>query len=156
MSRFLTRLASIARKNQSLVCVGLDPDPALMPIRDVLAFNKAIVDATRDLVCAFKPNLPFYEALGTEGLNALSDTVEHIRAVAPDVLLIGDGKRGDIASTNHMYARALFDFGEFDAAVGVTDHSNIDYDTLTNAVKLVVDTRNAIRDRPGTARIVRA
>ena len=116
MSRFLTRLASISRKNQSLVCVGLDPDPALMPIRDVLAFNKAIVDATRDLVCAFKPNLPFYEAMGTEGLQALSDTVEHIRTAAPDVLLIGDGKRGDIASTNKMYATALFEYWGFDAA----------------------------------------
>ncbi|MCH7553287.1 MAG: orotidine-5'-phosphate decarboxylase [Chloroflexi bacterium] len=116
MSRFLKRLASISRKNRSLVCVGLDPDRALMPIRDVLEFNKAIVDATKDLVCAFKPNLPFYEALGTEGLKALSDTVEHIRSVAPDVLLIGDGKRGDIESTNRMYARALFDHWGFDAA----------------------------------------
>ena len=116
MSQFLKRLNSISRKNRSLVCVGLDPDPALMPIRDVLAFNKAVVDATRDLVCAYKPNLPFYEALGIEGLEALSDTVEHIRAVAPDVLLIGDGKRGDIESTNQMYARALFEFWGFDAA----------------------------------------
>ena len=116
MSRFLKRLASISRKNRSLVCVGLDPDRSLMPIRDVLEFNKAIVDATKDLVCAFKPNLPFYEALGTEGLKALSDTVEHIRSVAPDVLLIGDGKRGDIESTNRMYARALFEYWGFDAA----------------------------------------
>ena len=116
MSQFLKRLASISRKNRSLVCVGLDPDPALMPIPDVLAFNKAIVDATRDLVCAFKPNLAFYEALGTGGLDALRGTVAHVRAVAPNVLLIGDGKRGDIESTNRMYAKALFDFWGFDAA----------------------------------------
>ena len=96
--------------------MGLDPDPALMPIPDVLAFNKAIVDATRDLVCAFKPNLAFYEALGTKGLDTLGDTLEHIRAVAPDVLLIGDGKRGDIESTNRMYATALFESWGFDAA----------------------------------------
>lgn len=116
MSQFLKRLASISRKNRSLVCVGLDPDPALMAIPDVLAFNRAIVDATSDLVCAYKPNLPFYEALGTEGLDALRRTVEHIRAVAPDVVVIGDGKRGDIESTNRMYAKALFDFWRFDAA----------------------------------------
>ncbi len=96
--------------------MGLDPDPALMPIPDVLAFNKAVVDATKYLVCAFKPNLPFYEALGIEGLSALGDTVEHIRKVAPDVVVIGDGKRGDIESTNRMYARALFEFWGFDAA----------------------------------------
>ena len=125
MSQFLERLASVSRKNQSLVCVGLDPDPALMPITDVLAFNKAIVDATRDLVCAYKPNLPFYEALGIEGLGALRDTVKHIRAVAPDVVVIGDGKRGDIESTNQMYASALFEYWGFDAAT-VNAYAGVD------------------------------
>ncbi|MCL0028718.1 orotidine-5'-phosphate decarboxylase [Dehalococcoidia bacterium] len=116
MSHFLDRLSYISGKNRSLVCVGLDPDPTLMPIRDVLAFNKAVVDTTKDLVCAFKPNLAYYEALGLDGLRALGDTVKHIRSVAPDVLVIGDGKRGDIESTNLIYARALFEFWEFDAA----------------------------------------
>lgn len=116
MSRFLDRLSYISGKNQSLVCLGLDPDPALMPTRDVLGFNKAVVDTTKDLVCAFKPNLAYYEALGLDGLRILSDTVKHIRSVAPDVVVIGDGKRGDIESTNLMYARALFEFWEFDAA----------------------------------------
>lgn len=98
------------------MCVGLDPDPELMPVSDVYEFNRAIVDATRDMVCAYKPNFPFYEALGLPGLMALERTVEHIRKTVPDALLIADGKRGDIGSTNMMYARALFDTWGFDAA----------------------------------------
>lgn len=116
MSEFVDRLYSASRRNESLVCVGLDPDPELMPVSDVYEFNRAIVDATRDVVCAYKPNFPFYEALGLPGLRALERTVEHIRKTAPDALLIADGKRGDIGSTNMMYARALFDTWGFDAA----------------------------------------
>ena len=116
MSAFVQRLHAAAAANRSLLCVGLDPDPALMAIDDVLDFNKAIVDATRDLVCAYKPNLPFYEALGIDGLRALAGTVSHIRAVAPDVVVLADGKRGDIASTNERYAVALFDVWGVDAA----------------------------------------
>ncbi len=116
MSKFVDRLYSVSQANESLVCVGLDPDPELMPISDVSEFNKAIVEATRDVVCAYKPNFPFYEALGLPGLKALERTVEHIRKVAPDTLLIADCKRGDIGSTNKMYARALFDTWGFDAA----------------------------------------
>ncbi len=116
MTSFVERVAAVSRRNRSLVCVGLDPDPDLMAVKDVLKFNRAIIDATRDLVCAYKPNLPFYEALGLSGLEALAGTVAHIRRVAPDVQVVGDGKRGDIASTNVMYARALFDVWGFDAA----------------------------------------
>ncbi len=116
MPTFVEKLARASRANRSLVCVGLDPDPALMAIPDVLEFNRAIVDATKDLVCAFKPNLPFYEALGLKGLKALEGTISHIREVAPGVIVLGDGKRGDIASTNIMYARALFEVWGFDAA----------------------------------------
>ncbi len=116
MSEFVKRLYSASRGSESLVCVGLDPDPQLMPVSDVFKFNRAIVDATRDVVCAYKPNFPFYEALGLPGLRALERTVEHIRKAAPDALLIADCKRGDIGSTNMMYARALFDTWGFDAA----------------------------------------
>ena len=116
MSLFVDRLLAASRSNRSLVCVGLDPDPDLMPVPDVLEFNKAIVDATKDLVCAYKPNLPFYEALGLRGLEALEETVSFIRATAPGVVIVGDGKRGDIASTNAKYARALFETWGFDAA----------------------------------------
>ena len=116
MPGFVERLNSASQANESLVCVGLDPDPELMAIADVAEFNARIVDATRDLVCAYKPNFPFYEALGIPGLVALERTVAHIRDVAPDVVLIADCKRGDIGSTNKMYARALFDTWGFDAA----------------------------------------
>ena len=116
MTSFVERLAAVSRRNRSLVCVGLDPDPDLMAVKDVLEFNRAIIDATKDVVCAYKPNLPFYEALGLSGLEALEGTVAHIRRVAPDVQVVGDGKRGDIASTNVMYARALFEVWGFDAA----------------------------------------
>jgi len=105
-----------SQTNQSLVCVGLDPDPSLMAIADVAAFNRSIVDATRDLVCAYKPNLAFYEALGPQGLSALQETVAYIRAEAPRVVVIADAKRGDVGSTNVRYAKALFDVWGFDAA----------------------------------------
>ncbi len=120
MSEFKRRLHNAARKNRSLVCVGLDVDPALMPPvlakdNDVRAFNRAIVDATKDLVCAYKPNIAFYEALGLEGLDALRDTAAYIRKVSPDVVLICDAKRGDIDSTSAKYAAAIFDYWGFDA-----------------------------------------
>ena len=116
MKTFVEKLAAASAANRSLLCVGLDPDPQLMAVRDVAAFNREIVDATRDLVCAYKPNLPFYEALGREGFDALERTIDHIRDAAPDVVLVGDSKRGDIDSTNALYARALFDVWGFDAA----------------------------------------
>ena len=115
MNEFIKRLGNAARANRSLVCVGLDVDPALMPIPDVRKFNRAIVDATKDLVCAYKPNIAFYEALGLEGLEALRDTAAHIRQVAPDAVLLCDAKRGDIDSTSAKYAEAMFDYWGFDA-----------------------------------------
>jgi len=65
---FIEKLTGISRKNKSLLCVGLDPDPKLMPDKvGVFEFNKAIIDATADLVCAYKPNFAFYEARGEAG-----------------------------------------------------------------------------------------
>lgn len=112
MSAFQEKLTAASRKNTSLLCVGLDPDPALMPVEDVLEFNRAIIDATADLVCCYKPNLAFYEALGLPGLEALHRTLEHIPR---DIPVIGDAKRGDIGSTAQAYARAMFQQWNFDA-----------------------------------------
>ncbi len=110
---FVEKLANAARKNKSLLCVGLDPDPKLMPDKvGVFEFNKAIIDATADLVCAYKPNIAFYEALGNEGLDALKQTVKY---VPDDIPVIVDAKRGDIGNTAKAYARALFDYFSFDA-----------------------------------------
>jgi len=111
--KFTDKLLNASRKNKSWLCIGLDPDPELMPGTDVLEFNKAIIEATSDLVCAYKPNLAFYEALGIEGLAILEKTVKHV----PDgIPVIGDAKRGDIGNTAKAYARALFSVWGFDAA----------------------------------------
>ena len=115
MPNFVTRLEQACEANKSLVCVGLDVDPARMPVSDALAFNRAIIDATSGLVCAYKPNLGFYEALGMAGLNALQRTVEYIRRVSPQAVVIGDAKRGDIGSTAQVYAKAMFQVWGFDA-----------------------------------------
>jgi len=111
---FIDKLLSASRSNKSLLCVGLDPDPKLMPPKlSVFEFNREIVDTTSDLVCAYKPNLAFYEALGIDGLKALEKTLAHIPKGIP---VIGDAKRGDISSSSEAYARALFDTFGFDAA----------------------------------------
>jgi orotidine-5'-phosphate decarboxylase len=110
---FLEKLSDATTKNNSLLCIGLDPDPELMPAKTTaFRFNKAIIDATSDLVCAYKLNLAFYEALGHDGLEAMKRTVEHV----PDnIPVIGDGKRGDIGNTSRAYAKAIFEVFNFDA-----------------------------------------
>lgn len=115
MSKFVQRLLNACEMNRTLLCVGLDSDPAKMPITDVVAFNKAIIDATHDLVCAYKPNIAFYEARGSEGIRDFERTIEYIRDVAPGVIVLADAKRGDIASTNVQYAKALFETWDVDA-----------------------------------------
>ena len=111
---FIEKLIAASRKNKSLLCIGLDPDPKLMPDKvGIFEFSKAIIDATSDLVCAYKPNLAFYEALGNDGFDALKHTVDYI---PEDVPVIGDAKRGDIGNTAKAYAKAIFDNFNFDAA----------------------------------------
>jgi orotidine-5'-phosphate decarboxylase len=102
----------------------LDPDPELMPKVEVLQFNKAIIEATCDLVCAYKPNLAFYEALGTEGLVILEKT---IKCTPGHIPVIGDAKRGDIGNTARAYAKALFSVLGFDAA---TVNPYLGYDSI--------------------------
>ena len=113
MASFNEKIIAASRTNESLVCVGLDVDPARMPIGDVYEFNKAIIEATSDLVCSYKPNMAFYEALGIPGLQALQRTLECIPEHIP---VICDAKRGDIGSTAAAYARAIFEQWGFDAA----------------------------------------
>ena len=110
---FIDKLISASRRNKSLLCVGLDTDPNLIPVNiSVFQFNREIIEATRDLVCAYKPNLGFYEAQGIEGLQALKRTVDYI----PDnIPVIADAKRGDIGNTAKSYARAIFELYKFDA-----------------------------------------
>ena len=111
-NNFVDKLRRASETNQSLLCVGLDPDPRLMPIDDIFEFNRAIIDATHDLVCCYKPNLAFYEAFGPPGLEVLRRTLEHI---PDDIPVIGDAKRGDIGNTAKAYAASLFEYYGFDA-----------------------------------------
>jgi len=122
--KFTDKLLNASRRNKSWLCIGLDPDPELMPDIDVLEFNKAIIDATSDLVCAYKPNLAFYEALGRDGLAILENTIRHIPT---DIPVIGDAKRGDIDNTARAYAKALFSILGFDA---VTVNPYLGFDSL--------------------------
>ena len=117
MMTMTERMDAAVVKSGSLVCVGLDPDPARMPVKDIFEFNRAIVDATKDIVAAYKPQMAFYEAEGSAGLRALELTVQHIRDVAPDVFILGDAKRCDMGNTSVAYARAMFEAWDFD---GVT------------------------------------
>ncbi|MBI2761080.1 MAG: orotidine-5'-phosphate decarboxylase [Chloroflexi bacterium] len=110
---FRERLERAAARNQSLLCAGLDPDPSKLPAGvDVVTFLRAVVEATADLVCCFKPNVAFYEALGRDGYQVLDRVLD---AVPRDVPVIGDAKRGDIGNTAEAYARGLFDVWGFDA-----------------------------------------
>lgn len=111
------------------LCVGLDSDFEKIPEsarrggneRDVdipntvVAFNRAIVEVTKDVVCAYKPNSAFYEAHGDEGFAALHRTIGDIHAIAPDVPVILDAKRDDIGATSVKYAKTAFDVFGADA-----------------------------------------
>lgn len=109
----------------NFVCVGLDSEHSKIPdsVKDhyysvsnaVVAFNLAIVQATKDLVCAYKPNTAFYEAYGVEGITALQKTIADIHAIAPDVPVILDAKRGDIGNTNMGYVKFAFEYLQADA-----------------------------------------
>jgi len=121
---FTDKLLQAMQRNNSLLCLGLDPDPQLMPQVGVFKFNKAIIDATSDIVCAYKPNLAFYEALGIKGLTALQKTINYIPAHIP---IIGDAKRSDIGHTARAYAKALFETLGFDAA---TVNPYLGYDSI--------------------------
>ena len=109
---FSERLHTAWSTTGSLVCVGLDPDPNRFPTgvaRDtsgIETFCRTIVDATGDLVCAFKPQIAYFAAHGAE--TALERVCDHIRREHPRVVLILDAKRGDIGDTAEMYAREAF------------------------------------------------
>lgn len=113
----------------NFVCVGLDSEFGKIPEsthvggnecavhegNTVVAFNRAIVEATKDLVCAYKPNVAFYEAHGAEGIAALQRTIADIHAIAPNVPVILDAKRADFGNTNAGYVDAAFGFFRADA-----------------------------------------
>ena len=109
------------QKKRSFLCVGLDTDILKIPKHlketsdPIFSFNKEIIDATADFSVAYKPNLAFYESLGSQGWESLEKTVHYVREKHPDIFLIADAKRGDIGNTSNLYARAFFDKLDFDA-----------------------------------------
>lgn len=109
------------RRKHSFLCVGLDTDIKKIPAHilsdadPIFAFNKAIIDATADLCIAYKPNLAFYESIGTDGWTAFEKTVKYIKGNYPDQFIIADAKRGDIGNTSQMYARTFFEHIGVDA-----------------------------------------
>lgn len=128
--KFKEQLLRASRTNRSLLCIGLDFEMGLVPaqVRDgdypILEFNQAIIEATRDLVCAYKPNIAFYEKHGERGVTMLRKTVELIPEEIPVIL---DCKRADIGSTAKAYAEAYFDDLGVDA---VTVNPYLGFDAL--------------------------
>lgn len=118
---FQSKLDAIVKKNNSLLCIGPDPDFAKLP-KSVLResnpqflFNKAIIDATYDVVCAYKPNSAFYEAQGAKGIEELRMTCEYLQKNYPHIPILLDAKRADIGSTNAGYVTYAFDYLQADA-----------------------------------------
>lgn len=118
--KFVESLDRAIKKNNSLLCVGLDVDLTRLPARflgsddPIFSFNKEIIMATRDLACAYKPNSAFYEMYGLYGLSALLRTIEFLHDQSQLVIL--DAKRGDVGHSSAAYAKALFEAFKADAA----------------------------------------
>lgn len=127
---FARKLQAASEAANSRLCIGLDPDPARIPghlgrgPHAAVAFNKAIIRATQDIACAYKPNMGFYMAYGHEGIRALAETRRWIPDHIPAIL---DAKVGDIDTTSAAYARGYFDDMQFDA---VTAHPYLGKDGL--------------------------
>ena len=115
---FIEKLRNIQRKHNSLISIGLDTDETKIPSslkRDInpqLEFNRQIIDVTKDIVCAYKLNLAFYEAAGERGYETIKKTLE---CIPEDIVTIADGKRGDIGNTAEQYAKNIFNDWKFDA-----------------------------------------
>ncbi len=129
---FLEKLVTASRRQNSLLCVGLDPEPDRLPaqlrevpvVTAVVHFCRSIIEATLPYVCAYKPNLAFFEALGLGGMEAFQEV---LGAIPASIAVIADAKRGDIGNTARNYASALFDVYGCDAA---TVNPYLGYDSV--------------------------
>jgi len=116
-----SELFGVIREKRSYLCIGLDPEIEKMPshiqsMKDpVYEFNKRIIEATHEFAVAYKPNIAFYESLGTAGWNALEKSVRYIRDNCPGMFIIADAKRADIGNTSRMYAKTFLEYLPFDA-----------------------------------------
>lgn len=129
---FSEQLQASWSNSDSLLCVGLDPDVSRLPLpfqrlgkQSIFAFNKAIIDATHDLVCAFKPQIAYFSALGAE--DQLLQTIEYIKSNYANIPVILDAKRGDIGSTAEQYAVEAFERYQADA---VTVNPYLGFDSV--------------------------
>ena len=122
------------QRKKSYLCIGLDTDykkiPKLLLDNEypIFEFNKHIIDATADLVVAYKPNLAFYESMGAAGYMSLEMTITYLRTHYPDIFIIADAKRGDIGNTSRMYATAYFKTLDCDA---ITLSPYMGYDSIS-------------------------
>ena len=129
--KFYEKLRNIWQKNDSMVCVGLDPDRKKLPEclagaeYPIFEFNRAIIDATAGKVCAYKPQAAYYA--GQDADNELKMTIDYIRENYPDIPVVLDVKRGDIGSTAEMYAKEAFDRYQADA---LTVNAYMGFDTV--------------------------
>lgn len=136
--KFQKKLEKIIKKNNSLLSIGLDPDLEKIPqhlkkYKDpFFNFNKQIIDATYDLVCAYKPQIAFYASNGLPGIKALIQTIAYIHHKYPQIPVILDAKRGDIESTAEQYAKEVFDVYLADA---VTVNPFLGFDSLKPFLK---------------------
>lgn len=118
---FQQKLDNIVKKNNSLFCLGLDPNRDKIPPsiasknHPLFEFNKKIIEASFDLVCCYKPNSAFYESQGVEGIKQLKMTCDFLKSEYPQIPIIYDAKRGDIGATNEQYASYIFDYIRADA-----------------------------------------
>ena len=131
MSSFVGALAQATTRHESMLCVGLDPEPGKFPgawkgdAGKIFEFCARIVDATKDLVCAFKPQIAYFAAHRAE--DQLEELMAYLRRTAPEVPVILDAKRGDIGSTAEQYAREAFERYQADA---VTLSPFMGFDTI--------------------------
>lgn len=119
--KFQQKLDAIISKNNSLVSIGLDPVLEKIPSHlqkkefPFFEFNKAIINATHDIVCAYKPNSAFYEGEGEKGIKQLKMTCDYIRETYPAMPIILDFKRADIGNTNQGYVKFAYEYLQADA-----------------------------------------
>lgn len=112
---FIKKLKNIVKKNQTLICVGLDSDIEKIKNQDQFSFNKYIIDNTYNYVCSYKLNTAFYEAIGYKGIEVLEKTCHYLKNHYPEIPIIIDAKRGDIDNTNKAYTQFFFDYLNADA-----------------------------------------
>lgn len=134
MMSFTDQVESLIAKNQTFLCVGLDPDLKKIPqeflkkTQPIFEFNKTIIEATKNLVCAYKPQIAYYAACGAEA--ELTETIRYLHKLNIPVIL--DSKRGDIGDTAEMYAQEAFVRYQADA---ITVNPYMGWETLTPFLK---------------------